>query len=93
MEFKIDKETPFKRKMVKLIEEENNMLVRRQDVRQMLGTYFRQRTGEKLDKVYTYADLMELLNDLPEYNLQGTVDRMKEKRYWDAAKIAEDGWK
>ena len=97
MNFKLDNETPFAKRMVKAIQEEQNLLLSKSDVQQMIRSYFDRRLYEgrcvDVGMAELKQDLVQLLNDLPAYNLQRTMDQLQEKRYWDAAKIVEGGWK
>lgn len=97
MDFKLNNETAFAKKMAKAIQEEQNLLLSKSDVQELIRTYFDRRLydGRCVDVGMSELkqDLTQLLNDLPAYNLQRTVDKLQGKRYWDAMRIVEGGWK
>lgn len=97
MDFKLNNETAFAKKMVKAIQEEQNLLLSKSDVQELIRTYFDRRLYEgrcvDVGMSELKQDLTLLLNDLPAYNLQRTVDKLQGKRYWDAMRIVEGGWK
>lgn len=66
-------------------------------MQELIRTYFDRRLydGRCVDVGMSELkqDLTLLLNDLPAYNLQRTVDKLQGKRYWDAMRIVEGGWK
>ena len=97
MDFKLNNETAFVKKMEKAIREEQNLLLSKSDVQELIRTYFDRRLyeGRCVDVGMSELkhDLTQLLNDLPAYNLQRTVDKLQGKRYWDAMRIVEGGWK
>lgn len=97
MDFKLNNETAFVKKMVKAIQEEQNLLLSKSDVQELIRTYFDRRLYEgrcvDVGMSELKQDLTLLLNDLPAYNLQRTVDKLQGKRYWDAMRIVEGGWK
>ena len=97
MDFKLNNETEFVKKMAKAIQEEQNLLLSKSDVQELIRTYFDRRLYEgrcvDVGMSELKQDLTLLLNDLPAYNLQRTVDKLQGKRYWDAMRIVEGGWK
>ena len=97
MDFKLNNETAFAKKIVKAIQEEQNLLLSKSDVQELIRTYFDRRLYEgrcvDVGMSELKQDLTLLLNDLPAYNLQRTVDKLQGQRYWDAMRIVEGGWK
>ena len=97
MDFKLNNEPAFAKKMAKAIQEEQNLLLSKSDVQELIRTYFDRRLYEgrcvDVGMSELKQDLTLLLNDLPAYNLQRTVDKLQGKRYWDAMRIVEGGWK
>lgn len=96
MNFKLEKETPFTRKMVKLMAEENNKLLSKSDVQELIRGYFDRRLYEgrcvDVGMSELKQELTMLLNDLPAYNLQKVVDQLQEKRQHSAVEIVRGGW-
>ena len=69
---------------------------RSEDIRKMIQAYFIRKIEagvDCVDVVDTSAELIQLLGDLPSYNMDSVEKRLEEKRYWDAAKIVREGWK
>ena len=77
--------------------EERNILLGKSDAKTLLRMYFQKRACDgrcvDVDMAELHADLVQLLDNLPAYNLQKVADQLKEKRHWSAAEIVEGGWK
>ena len=62
------------------------MLFRKKEVKLLICAYFADKDPEQ------EAELLQLIEDLPAYNAQRVVEKLKEKRYWDAVNTLESGW-
>lgn len=70
-------------------------MLRREDITNMIRSYFIRKIEEGVDSVDVVdasAELIRLVKDLPAYNMKGVVTKLEEKRYWDAAAIVKGGW-
>ncbi len=96
MNFKLNNETVFAQKMAKLIAEEQSMLIRKTDARELIRMYFQKKIHDeryaKVDMGALCEDLFTLLDDLPGYNLQRVTDQLTEKRQYSAVEIVRGGW-
>lgn len=69
-------------------------LIKKDHVKALLKMYFCQKNNEGHCLILAKAeeDLPQLLEDLPTFKLQEVQEKLEKKRYWDAAKILEEGW-
>ena len=71
-------------------------MLKKTDVMKMIQTYFIKKIEAKgldVDVVDTSAELIQLLDDLPTYDMCAVETTLEEKRYWDALRIVNGGWK
>ena len=62
------------------------MLLRKKEVKLLICAYFADKDPEQ------EAELLQLIDDLPMFNMQRVREKLEEKRYWDALNALESGW-
>ena len=62
------------------------MLLRKKEVKLLICAYFADKDPEQ------EAELLQLIDDLPMFNMQRVREKLEGKRYWDALNALESGW-